>query len=149
MAEISATKQDTIRANCDVARSTLQRIVSSDKTMRINRGRVYDRMGKLLGNFSERLAQNGMSNGTLRDLVNRYNNQVSTFRANYDAYRLVIDNVIKSECVNQPTVFYENLGQARSKRQQLNEDMKAIEKTISEYKSVVDGIAKGLKWNRQ
>ena len=145
MAEISPAKLDAIRANCDVARSTMQRIVSSDKTMRINRGRVYDRMGKLLNNFSERLAQNDKSNPKLNDLANRYDNQVASFRSNYDTYRQVIDNVIKSECVNQPTVFYENLDKARTRRQQLNEDMLTIEKTILEFRTIVDEIAKGLK----
>ena len=135
---------DTIRTNCDGARSMIQRIVSSDKTSRINRGRAYDRMSNLFLNFIERLRQNNINSQEFIEITNQFNLAATNFRIDYDDYKNSIDDVINRECVLRPNEFYGTLTDARSKRKKVNDDINILNEIIERYQAAVGELNQSL-----
>ena len=143
-AEPTDVNLDIIRTNCNAARSTIQRVVSGDKTSRINRGRAYDRMSRLMINFSERLRQNGIDNRKFVGIANEFSQATASFRTNYDDYKISIDGVINRECVSRPADFYEDLLVARDKRRKLNDNTIHLNEIAERYKSAVSELRQSL-----
>ena len=143
-ADTTGVNLDTIRTNCNAARSMLQRIVSSEKTSRINRGQSYDRTSKLFANFAERLRQNRIDNQKFVNLTNEFNSAAANFRSNYDDYKNSIDTVINSECSSRPGDFYNDLTNARNKRQKVNDEIRNLKEITERYKSAVSELSKSL-----
>ena len=143
-AKASGANLDIVRSNCNAARSTIQRIVSSDKTSRINRGRAYDRMSNLFINFSERLRQNNIDNKKFVEISNQFNVAAKSFRSNYDDYKTSIDSVINRECASRPAEFYEALTNAREKRRKVNDDINILNEIAKHYRNAVNELGKSL-----
>jgi len=135
-----AASTDVIKANCDAARSSLQRIITSDKISRINRGRAYDQMSRLFYNFSERLRQNNIDNQKFTELTNEFNMMTASFRANYDIYKSSIDMVIDRECQSRPEAFYDSLQNAREKRRQVEADINSLNEIAERYQLAVNEL---------
>ena len=52
---------------------------------------------------------------------------------------------IRMDCVNQPVAFYDNVADARRKRQLTHETTVELQKIIEKYGSEVDTLAKNFE----
>ncbi len=138
-------RADAIRANCRAAQSTLQQVSRGDTVVRINRGRAYENMLKLMFAFNSRVAANNRSEPQLSEITASAKRGIERFRADYDQYQDALTRAIGVDCANQPVTFYEALIDARAKRVAVNQDIQNLDKQFGNYKKVVNGIADEIK----
>jgi hypothetical protein len=135
-----------IRSNCIEAQSTLNQLHSSDALLRVNRGQLYEYIStKLMAPFNSRLALNHLDGGTLVTVAKTYEDQLGTFRINYQQYEEAMSRTLKINCNNQPVAFYDSVGDTRTKRKKVHDSTLLLQKTIQDYKDQFEIFAQKFK----
>lgn len=135
-----------IRANCVDAQKTLFQIHASDAGLRVNRGQIYESVStKLMAPFNIRLVLNRIDAANLVTTASEYERQLQGFRTQYQQYDIAMTAAIRMDCVNQPVAFYDNVADARRKRQLTHETTVELQKIIEKYGSEVDTLAKNFE----
>ena len=130
---------EQIRRNCGASQSYLQQIQRNDAAARINRGRVYESMTKLVANFNSRVALNRLDAPTLVAAAGGFSGRVSDFQADYLAYEDAISATLKINCREQPVTFYDTLTGARDLRAKVAKDIQDIDAQLEAYqKGITD-----------
>lgn len=141
-ADLSDKHKAKIAENCPAAQSTLQRISSSDTTARINRGRDYDQVLKLLYAMNTRVASNNIAEPKLAELTKSFENTLNNFRDDYNKYNDRLKNTYEGDCKNNVDTFYDNLVKTRESRATINTDINKLNNIIEDYKKVVSELIK-------
>lgn len=132
-------QRDRIKANCLSIKNTLTQLRASDALLRINRGQVYEAMGtKLMDRFNARLGGNAFDARGLTTLTKGYDDRLALFRVHYEDYARQLGDVIKIDCTKDPDAFHLAVGNARTKRQVLHEDVLRLHTYIDDYRSSVN-----------
>ncbi|MDR0955854.1 MAG: hypothetical protein LBM73_01860 [Candidatus Nomurabacteria bacterium] len=140
-AGLTMTQTAAIRANCHSALTSLQQISRADAAGRINRGRGYDDILKLMYAFNARVAANKISAPTLSQLTDRAEKATDHFRADYDDYESDLENVLGKDCGDDPAGFYDQLETARAGRAKVHSDIGAIDQIIRDYDAAAKAIS--------
>ncbi|HET7629895.1 MAG TPA: hypothetical protein VFK03_00810 [Candidatus Saccharimonadales bacterium] len=135
---------EIIRSNCQSSQVTLKQIQLSDVATRISRGRDYQQLIKLMATFNSRLALNKIDAGELTTVTADMEDQFNNFQQTYIQYSDQLSNLITFKCQDKPTDFYDELNQARSLRQDLADEVDAMDKLLDDYQKGVSTIAKNL-----
>lgn len=134
-----------IRSNCVEAQSTLNRLHTSDALLRVNRGQLYELIStKLMAPFNSRVALNRLDGTELTAAAVNYERELIAFRANYKLYEESMSRALKINCVNQPVAFYDNVGDARSKRKAVHASTVKLNDLIEKYRDQFEALAKTL-----
>ena len=134
----------TITANCRVAQQLLSQIEKADAVSRINRGRTYNSTLDLLFAMNARLSSNRIAAPHLTELTSDFQNQLTTWRNNYDHYDDALAAAVDINCTAKPADFYNQLVNARDQRQTLNENVKNLNQTINDYKTELAKVTREL-----
>lgn len=137
-------RADSIRVNCRAAQATMQQIARNDAVLRVNRGRAYEKMLKLMYSLNARVAVNNKSVPALAAITASFEKELNIFRTDFVQYDDAINRAIKVDCMNQPVTFYEALIDARVKRVQVHVQEVALETLMNQYQQQVTDIAKSV-----
>ena len=135
-----------IRSSCVEAQSTLNQLHSSDALLRVNRGQLYEYIStKLMAPFNSRLALNRLDGAALVTVAKTYEDQLATFRTNYQQYEEAMSRTLKINCNNQPVAFYDSVDDTRLKRKKVHDSTLSLQKTIQDYKDQFELFAQKFK----
>ena len=116
---------EQIRRNCQGSQSFLQQIQRNDAAARINRGRIYESLGKLLTNFNSRVVLNKLDAPSLVTASSAFTTKVSAFQSDYLSYE-------------------DTLTQARELRAKLSKDIQDINAILDTYQQGVTALRGNL-----
>ena len=132
-----------IRSQCTDLQSTLTRVHVNDALLRVNRGQLYELLStKLMARLNSRIALNRLDSTKLIAATTIYEKHLKEFRANYQAYEEALSGTIKTNCVNQPVLFYDQLQEVRVKRAEVFSSTEALGNSIQAYKDAFDEFKK-------
>lgn len=135
-----------IKANCVEAQATLQQLHASDALLRVNRGRLYELIStKLMAPFNSRVALNRLDGVSLVGVAAKYENQLASFRANYQVYEEAMSQTLKLNCTNQPVSFYDSVNDTSSKRKKVHESTAILHSIIRDYGNEFEIFAGGIE----
>jgi hypothetical protein len=130
---LDANQLNVVRQNCTMIQKTLHQVQSSDKVARINRGRMYESVIKLLTTLNSRVALNNFSLPVLTDTTLTYENEFGGFKKDYNAYEDLTQSVQTMKCSQSPQKFYDRLNQVRSARNELANKVKLMNSLLNVY----------------
>ncbi|MAU34193.1 hypothetical protein CL689_01165 [Candidatus Saccharibacteria bacterium] len=135
---LSEQQRQLIRANCLTIKNSLNQLKATDALLRVNRGQVYEAMsGRLMDRFNSRLNSNRLDAQGLTAITQSYDTRLNTFRRDYEDYARQLDAAIRIDCESDPDAFHFAIDNARTKRQQLHEDVKMLHAHIADYRAGV------------
>jgi hypothetical protein len=134
----------TITTGCVTAQLVLNQIEKADTGSRINRGHDYSELLDLMFAMNARLSANKIAAPALTDLASQFEQNLATFRANYDNYSDVLSDLVGVKCVNKPLDFYGKLEAARLARLLLKQDVATLSQNIDDYYAQFDVVMKGI-----
>ena len=130
-AEITA-----IKTHCSDIQVTLNRLKQADKLLRLDRGQVHRVIrDKLMTPLNQRIASNQLNGSELVATTAAYNNEYQKFFAAYTEYDTALSLAISTDCVKQPTTFYDRVADAREKRFTLRQASRELVILAGQYKS--------------
>jgi hypothetical protein len=139
-ANLTDEQKEKITENCQVAQSTLQRIGNSDTTARINRGRDYDQVLKLLYAMNTRVSSNNITEPRLTELTKQFEEKLADFRSNYNKHNDNLKSTYEMNCSRNVNTFYDNLNKTRDSRAVINADIVGLDTIIDNYQQVVEEL---------
>lgn len=127
---------ERIKANCIEAQTKLTRLHTADALLRVNRGQLYEQiLTKLMSPFNSRVALNNLNSSELVSIAATYQQQLTTFRTNYQQYEETLSSALKMNCTDQPVAFYDKITDAREKRKKVHESTITLKQSIETYKT--------------
>ncbi len=138
-----------IRNNCVDAQAMLNRLHAGDALQRVNQGQLYESIStKLMTPFNSRVVLAQLDGATLASLASTYDQQLTTFRTNYQQYEEGMSSLLAMNCTNQPVAFYDAVADVRAKRQTVHDSVTALQKTIQDYQNAFDEFAKQFEGSK-
>lgn len=135
-----------IRQVCVAAQGNLGRIRASDALLRINQGQALQSIStSLMAPFNSRVALNQLDSGMMTSITSTFATELDTFRSDYQQYEEATSKAIQIDCVKQPVEFYDAVTNARTKRSIVHTDMLALQKSLRDYRSSLDGLDSQIK----
>jgi cytochrome c peroxidase len=131
-----------IVANCGIAQSVLNQIEKADTGSRINRGHDYNELLDLMFAMNARLSANKIAAPALTNLASQFEQNLATFRTNYDNYSDALSNVIGVKCASKPLDFYSKLETARTARALLKQNVATLSQNIDNFYNQFNTIMK-------
>ena len=131
---------NSIRTNCLTTQINLQKVLESDKRTRIDRGSRYEALLRLMTSFNSRVAQNKVDAPKLITIASEYQKDWEAFRAEYNVYDDGLVALIRLDCQNQPTTFYDRMVVLRTERNGLRDHVKQFDSLLDQYQEGVDVI---------
>ena len=141
---LSDAQINAIRANCSSAQVNLRRIQQSEKPTRINRGYLYESTLRLMVAFNTRVAQNKVDAQDMLTITSEFEKNFQDFSKLYSEYDDGLSGLIKLTCRDNPTGFYDQLEEARSQRNTLNNYTITLDQLLDQYQKNLDIIKSGL-----
>jgi hypothetical protein len=132
----------TIMANCGIAQSVLSQIEKADTGSRINRGHDYNELLDLMFAMNARLSVNKIAAPAVTDLAQRFEQNLTKFRSDYDSYDNALAAALSAKCANKPLDFYNNLESSRAAREILKNDVATLRQNIDDYYVELNTIIK-------
>lgn len=137
-AVLTDEQRDRIVANCVSIKNTLNQLKVSDALLRVNRGQIYESMrSKLMEPFNDRLSNNSLDARGLVAVTTSYGIELSAFRSDYQNYERQLTAAIRIDCTDDPDAFHVAIENARSLRQQVNDDVQSLHEFIDDYRNAV------------
>jgi hypothetical protein len=124
-----------IRNNCQTSQGYLQQIQRNDAASRINRGRAYESISKLVASFNSRVAINKINGSTLLSVSSDLSKRITTFQSDYLQYEDALSSALDIKCQEQPVTFYDTLTNARDLRARLAKDIVDINALLDSYQT--------------
>lgn len=135
---------DIIRANCLSAQSTMQQLQRSEAATRVNRGRGYESISKLMAALNSRVALKKLNAPGLNSSTAEMEKRFGSFKDDYSAYEDELNNLIKLPCNEQPVTFYDTLTNVRQLRAKVADDIDGINEMLDNYQAGVDSLRSSL-----
>jgi hypothetical protein len=132
---LSDDQVEQIRRNCQTSQGYLQQIQRNDAAARINRGRAYESISKLVASFNSRVALNKINGSTLVTISSDLGKRISAFQADYLLYEDALNSALDITCKEQPVTFYDTLTTARDLRARLARDVADINSQLDLYQT--------------
>lgn len=135
-----------VRSHCSEIKTTLRQLHASDAVVRVNRGKLYERIStKLMAPLNSRIALNRLDGTGLGSITSEYAKHLTTFRATYQDYEETLSSLININCLTQPARFYNSLEDVRTKRDLVYESVNILAQDIISYKAAFDEFAAPYK----
>lgn len=129
-----------IKAGCSDARQGILQVQRTEAVTRVNRGREYEEVLKLLAAFNSRVVLNKYDAPILTSTTTKLQAKFSEFQRHYLDYANSMDATLKIDCEVAPVTFYDSLTAARSARAQVAADVSDMENLFGEYQKGLDAV---------
>lgn len=135
-----------VRSHCSEIKTTLKQLHASDAVVRVNRGKLYERIStKLMAPLNSRIALNRLDGTNLGSITSEYAKHLTTFRLTYQDYEETLSALININCLTQPARFYNSLEDVRTKRDLVFESVNILTQDIVSYRTAFDEFAAPYK----
>lgn len=135
---------DIIRANCLSAQSTMQQLQRSEAATRVNRGRGYESISKLMAALNSRVALKKLNAPGLNSSTAEMQKRFNSFKDDYSTYEDSLNTLVKMPCSEQPVTFYDTLTNVRQLRARVADDIDGINEMLDNYQTGVDSLRSNL-----
>ena len=143
--ELTTEQKAAIIDHCDVIRKNLQNVQHQDSRMRVYYGRSYETIfSKFIVPLNMRLTENNLLNDNLLNNQTKFAVLRADFSADYVEYQKSLEELVSTNCKDEPERFYELLTQTRLKRQIVNGDVIDIRKVITAQIELVTKLKESL-----
>jgi hypothetical protein len=129
-----------IKTNCLIAQSSMQQLQRTEAATRVNRGRAYESISKLLVALNSRVTVNKLTAPTLAVATTEMDKRFTAFKTDYSAYEDSMVATIKLSCRDQPVTFYDSLTRTRELRVRVAADIKSLNEALDAYQSGVNEL---------
>lgn len=143
--KLSEEKLGAISQYCETTRQTLKSIQKSDTKVRTSLGPTFERLQtKFITPLNVSLVNQNFSVPEFIAAQAEFANLKSSFNKNFTSYSLSLDELISTDCKNNPESFYEKLKVVRAKRETLYYDIISIKEILEDYKGHVLNLKESL-----
>lgn len=147
-APMTAAHIARIKANCVQAQSLLNQLNNSDTLLRVNQGQQYELISSdLMAPLNSRVALNRLDGTKLVATTADYEAELNNFRLRYSQYGQALTDALHVKCTNEPVTFYDEVADARTKRQEVHDSVVRLNELLTEYRSDVSEFAGTIKGN--
>ena len=137
----------SIRSGCADALQGILRVQRAEAVTRVNRGREYEEMLRLLAAFNSRIVLNKLDAPVLTRTTSQLQAKFSMFQKDYLDYADKMDGTLKINCKEAPVTFYDNLTAAREARARVAGDVRDMDTLLNEYQKGFDSLKAQLQTN--
>lgn len=147
VADIITDQQiQTIKNSCLDLQATLNQLHQSDTVLRYNRGQLYRTISeKLMVPLNQRIASNQLDGGTLVKITADFSGEYQLFYDSYKNYEISLSSAMKIDCRRQPTTFYDQVADARKKRQALHQSSEKLTQLAVDYQTEFNTFTKTIE----
>lgn len=128
----------SIKAGCTDALQGLLRVQKTEAATRVNRGREYESILKLVAAFNSRVVFNKLDAPLLTSTTAKLQTNFNEFQSHYLDYAEKVDETLEINCKQAPVTFYDSLTSARDARVLVAKDVSDIEALLDEYQRGLD-----------
>lgn len=136
--KISETQKNVIIDHCDTIKDNLKSLQRADSRTRVYLGRYFE---TILSNFiiplNLRLVENNISNNKLMDNQTNFAARRERFNSDFITYQQALEELVNTNCKDEPVKFYEKLKIVREKRQAVNKDVGKLKALTNEQVKLV------------
>ncbi|MBR2710646.1 hypothetical protein IKF02_03415 [Candidatus Saccharibacteria bacterium] len=120
---ISDSQEKAIVDHCDSLRDSLKSVQRDDSRARVYLGRYYENiLNKFITPLNVRLVENNLSNSELISNQNDFAKTRTNFMIDYVEYQKELEDLVATNCKEEPGLFYEKLVSTRKKRELVAKD---------------------------
>lgn len=130
----------SIKSGCTDALQGILRVQKSEAATRVNRGREYESLLRLVAAFNSRVVLNKQEAPALTSTAAKLQTKFTDFREHYLDYADKIDATLEINCKTAPVTFYDNLTAAREARAKVATDIKDMDTLLDEYQKSLDEL---------
>jgi hypothetical protein len=134
----------SIRAGCSDALQGILQVQRTEAATRVNRGREYETLLRLMAAFNSRVVLNKLDVPTLTGTSARMQGKFADFQKHYLEYADTVDATLKVNCKVAPVTFYDNLTATRDARAKVASDVREIDDLLNEYQKGLDTLKTDL-----
>ena len=143
--EISDEQKDVIVARCDAIKNDLKNLQHRDSRARVYLGRYYENiLNKFITPLNVRLVENNLADSGLISNQDNFAKTRTNFIIDYIEYQKVLENLVVTDCREEPAKFYERLENARLKRGIVSKDVSKLRALAEEQINLVDALKGAL-----
>ena len=134
----------SIKAGCTDALQGILRVEKTEAATRVNRGREYETLLRLVAAFNSRVVLNKQEAPALTSTAARMQTTFRAFQEHYLDYANKVDATLAINCKTAPVTFYDNLTAAREARARVASDVKSMDSLLDEYQKNLDELKLSL-----
>lgn len=123
----------SIRVSCADAKQGILQVQRTEAVTRVNRGREYEDVLKLLAAFNSRVVLNKLDAPLLTSTTSKMQTKFADFQRHYLAYANRLDDTLEINCKEAPVSFYDNLTAAREARALVASDIREMSRLLDQY----------------
>ena len=143
--KISTEQKAAIVDHCDAIRESLRNVQRQDSRARVYYGRYYETISsKFMLPLNTRLVENNLLSDSLLNTQTKFTKLRSDFSNDFIEYQKILEELVTTDCKNEPEKFYELLETARTKRDYVNQDATDLRKTITTHVELVTSLEGSL-----
>jgi hypothetical protein len=135
----------SIRVGCADALQGILQVQRTEAATRVNRGREYEALLRLVAAFNSRVVLNKIDAPVLTATTSRMQQRFAQFQQHYLDYADKMDATLDINCKEAPVTFYDNLTAAREARAQVANDVVEMNKLLDEYQQGLNELKTELK----
>lgn len=134
------TRLTLVRQHCVAAQATMQQVLRSDTAVRINRGRSYEELIKLLAAFNSRAALNTYDVSALVQTTSQIETEFDAFKSTWIGYETSLKEGLRIRCQEQPQQFYDSLAKTRGLRASLTGHIDNLGRQLDAYRQGFEDV---------
>lgn len=130
----------SIKSGCSDALRGILKVQKTEAATRVNRGREYEALLKLVATFNSRIVLNKLDAPVLTKTVAQLQTKFSAFQQHYLDYARKVDATLDINCKEAPVTFYDNLSAARDARAVVATDVRDMDGLLDQYQKGLDEL---------
>jgi hypothetical protein len=130
--KLAAAEEARIKNKCKASQGKLSSLEGRIKGIKTSRGKVYANLVERLTKLSAKIKAKGLDTTKLDTQIKELQTKIETFNTDLTAYQQAVADLAAMDCAADPTAFKAALEEARSKRQTLVTDAKAIKAYVED-----------------
>lgn len=134
-----------IRVGCADALQGILQVQRTEAATRVNRGREYESLLRLVASFNSRIVLNKLDAPALTSTASRMQTRFTEFQQHYLDYADNADATLDINCKEAPVTFYDSLTETREARARVAADVAEMDKLLAEYQAGLDKLKDELK----
>ena len=135
---------NAIKLGCSNALQGMLRIEKAEAVTRVNRGREYETLLRLVAAFNSRVVLNKQEAPNLTSTAARMQDKFRTFQQHYLDYADKYDATLDVNCRTAPVTFYDKLNETRQARALVAADIRDMDALLNQYQGYVTELKEQL-----
>lgn len=145
---VTSEQKSIIIDHCDTIKDSLRSLQKADSRTRVYLGRYFE---TILSNFmvplNIRLVENSISNTKLIENQTNFANRRDRFNSDFISYQQTLEELVNTNCKNEPEQFYTKLIMAREKRAIVSKDVTRLKGFTDDQVRLVQELKAGMEQN--